>query len=52
MKLLNFYKCYRAYVRGKINCYQYDDPQIPAAEKERIKANARSYFKLAESYTG
>jgi aminoglycoside phosphotransferase family enzyme len=51
LKLLNFYKCYRAYVRGKVGCFQYDDPQIPAQEKEKIKANARSYFKLAEAYT-
>jgi uncharacterized protein len=51
LKLLNFYKCYRAYVRGKVGCFQYDDPQIPAGEKEKIKANARSYFKLAEAYT-
>jgi aminoglycoside phosphotransferase family enzyme len=50
-KLLNFYKCYRAYVRGKVGCFQYDDPQIPAGEKEKIKAGARSYFELAESYT-
>jgi aminoglycoside phosphotransferase family enzyme len=52
IRLLNFYKCYRAYVRGKVGCFQYDDPQIPAGEKERIKADARSYFKLAESYIG
>jgi len=51
MKLLDFYKCYRAYVRGKIGCFQYDDPQIPANEKEKIRANAASYFRLAESYT-
>jgi aminoglycoside phosphotransferase family enzyme len=50
MKLLDFYKCYRAYVRGKVGCFQYDDPQIPAGEKEKIKAGARSYFKLAETY--
>jgi aminoglycoside phosphotransferase family enzyme len=50
LKLLNFYKCYRAYVRGKVICFQYDDPQIPAGEKEKIKANGRSYFKLAETY--
>jgi aminoglycoside phosphotransferase family enzyme len=50
LKLLNFYKCYRAYVRGKVGCFQYDDPYISAGEKEKIKANARSYFKLAESY--
>ena len=50
LKLLNFYKCYRAYVRGKVGCFQYDDPYISAGEKEKIVANARSYFKLAESY--
>jgi uncharacterized protein len=52
LELLNFYKCYRAYVRGKVNCFQYDDPYIPAAEKEKIVANARGYFELAESYIG
>jgi aminoglycoside phosphotransferase family enzyme len=51
LKLLNFYKCYRAYVRGKVGCFQYDDPYISAGEKEKIKTNVRSYFKLAESYT-
>jgi aminoglycoside phosphotransferase family enzyme len=50
IKLLNFYKCYRAYVRGKVGCFQYDDPQIPTGEKEKIKARAHSYFELAESY--
>jgi uncharacterized protein len=50
LKLLNFYKCYRAYVRGKVNCFQYDDKYIAATEKDRIVENARGYFKLAESY--
>jgi len=49
-KLLNFYKCYRAYVRGKVGCFQYDDQYISAGEKEKIVTNARSYFELAESY--
>ena len=52
LKLLNFYKCYRAYVRGKVGCFQYDDRYISAGEKEKIAANARGYFTLAESYTG
>ena len=52
LKLLNFYKCYRAYVRGKIGCLQYDDPYISTREKEKIVTNARSYFELAETYTG
>jgi len=50
LKLLNFYKCYRAYVRGKVGCFQYDDKYISAGEKEKIAANARSYFRLAASY--
>ena len=51
-KLLNFYKCYRAYVRGKVGCFQFDDPHIASEEKGKILANTRSYFELAESYTG
>ncbi len=51
MKLLDFYKCYRAYVRGKVGCFQYDDPYIAAAEKGKIRDSARGYFQLAESYT-
>jgi aminoglycoside phosphotransferase family enzyme len=50
LKLLNFYKCYRAYVRGKIGCLHYDDKYVSVEEREKITANARSYFKLAASY--
>ena len=50
LKLLDFYKCYRAYVRGKVNCFQYDDPYISAKEKDKIIATAASYFRLAELY--
>ena len=51
-QLLGFYKCYRAYVRGKVACFKYDDPYISAEERERELAVAQSYFRLAESYTG
>jgi len=50
LKLLNFYKCYRAYVRGKVESFKLDDPCIPEREKARILSVARSYFQLAESY--
>jgi aminoglycoside phosphotransferase family enzyme len=50
LELLNFYKCYRAYVRGKIGCFQYADPYIAPEEKGEIADAARSYFELAESY--
>jgi len=50
VKLLNFYKCYRAYVRGKVESFKLDDPYISQEEKARVLATARSYFELAESY--
>jgi aminoglycoside phosphotransferase family enzyme len=50
LELLYFYKCYRAYVRGKVGCFQYDDPYISPDEKGKIIAAARHYFELAESY--
>jgi aminoglycoside phosphotransferase family enzyme/predicted kinase len=50
-KLLNFYKCYRAYVRGKVESFKLDDPYIGAAEKQRTGEVASSYFDLAYAYT-
>ena len=50
LKLLNFYKCYRAYVRGKVESFKLDDPYINEAEKRRTLAIASSYFDLANSY--
>lgn len=50
LKLLNFYKCYRAYVRGKVESFKLDDPYIPKEEKTQVLTAAQSYFELAESY--
>ncbi len=50
-QLLNFYKCYRAYVRGKVESFKLDDPYILTTEKERILAVAQGYFGLAYHYT-
>ncbi len=49
-QLLNFYKCYRAYVRGKVESFKLDDPHISEEAKTGILAVARKYFELAESY--
>ena len=49
-ELLGFYKCYRAYVRGKVESFKLDDPYISAEEKTGVLAIARSYFDLAKSY--
>jgi aminoglycoside phosphotransferase family enzyme len=48
--LLDFYRCYRAYVRGKVEGFKLDDPHIDGTEKEKILVIARDYFELADSY--
>jgi len=50
MQLLNFYRCYRAYVRGKVSSFMLDDPYISETEKTGSLAAARMYFELAQSY--
>jgi len=49
-KLLNFYKCYRAYVRGKVASFKLDDVYTTDAEKEKAIETASSYFDLACTY--
>jgi len=49
-RLLNFYKCYRAYVRGKVESFKLDDAYIPEEEKAKVLTVAKRYFELAESY--
>lgn len=50
LQLLNLYKCYRAYVRGKVESFKLDDSYISEEEKTKTLAVAKSYFDLAESY--
>jgi len=50
LKLLDFYKGYRAYVRGKVESFKLDDPYIPEIEKAKVLTAAQSYFQLAVSY--
>jgi aminoglycoside phosphotransferase family enzyme/predicted kinase len=50
-KLLNFYKCYRACVRGKVACFKLDDPYVSDEHKKEAQHIAESYFDLACSYT-
>ena len=48
--MLNFYKCYRAYVRGKIGLFTAADPAVDEAVKTSSLEAAARYFTLAESY--
>lgn len=50
-ELLGFYKCYRAYVRGKVGSFKLDDPHISEEEKKETLNIVRSYFDLAGAYT-
>ncbi len=45
---LPFFKCYRAYVRGKVDSFLLDDPHY--GKKEEAKELARRLFKLSRSY--
>ncbi|MGQ9678043.1 MAG: bifunctional aminoglycoside phosphotransferase/ATP-binding protein [bacterium] len=50
LNLLNFYRCYRAYVRGKVISFQLNDPTINQRAKRAAEVTARRYFKLAARY--
>ncbi len=49
-QIVDFYKIYRAYVRGKVNSFRLDDPNITSNEKHLAIETAQKYFELAESY--
>jgi hypothetical protein len=49
--VLNFYKSYRAFVRGKVHGFQLNDPHIDPITKKRLLATAKKYFELSAYYT-
>ncbi|MEX2159981.1 MAG: AAA family ATPase [Dehalococcoidia bacterium] len=48
--VLPFYKCYRAYVRGKVDSFQLDQPEVSAEQKAAATASAHRSFELAYRY--
>jgi aminoglycoside phosphotransferase family enzyme len=48
-KLLDFYKIYRAYVRGKVISFKLNDPTVSEAEKEEASVQAKRYFEYCKS---
>ncbi len=50
-EVLNFYKSYRAYVRGKVTGFKLSDSNIDKKEKKDIIKIAKKYFDLAYYYT-
>lgn len=50
LEMLNFYKGYRAYVRGKIGLFTASDPAVDAQFRTQCIDDATRYFRLAEQY--
>src|SRR5205823_7644651 len=50
LALTDFYKCYRAYVRGKVTAIKSIEPEVSVAERRRSHDTAARYFQLALAY--
>ena len=50
VQMLDFYKCYRAYVRGKIHAFTAQDAGQAPAARDQARETARAYFTLAGEY--
>ena len=50
LRLLGFYKSYRAFVRGKVEGFILDEPEVSAAERESALQVAKKYFDLSLAY--
>ena len=49
-KLLNFYKCYYAYVRGKVVGFELNEDSIGHDDREEAAKTAARYFDLSYTY--
>jgi aminoglycoside phosphotransferase family enzyme/predicted kinase len=50
--VIDFYKCYRACVRGKVEGFRLSQPEVAASERRSALRAARRYFDLACRYAG
>jgi len=48
--LLPFYKCYRAYVRGKVACFRLRERGMGEVDRRSVMESASRYFDLSLSY--
>ncbi len=48
--LVDFYKCYRAMVRFKVNCIRAMEEDVTRPEKERLRSEIEKYLSLACDY--
>lgn len=47
---VDFYKCYRAYVKGKVKSIQSSEEEVGEEERKEARRKARSYFDLSLRY--
>ena len=50
-RLVPFYQCYRAYVRGKVDSLKSIEEEVAAADREAARQSACRHFALAYRYT-
>ena len=51
LRLLDFYRVYRAYVRGKIASFEFDMPTLEPSQKKAVRRARAAYFRLARRYS-
>ncbi len=49
-ELLDFFKAYRAFVRGKVTSFRLEDASLAEDERRKVTEAARAYFHLAHAY--
>lgn len=49
-RLMDFYRCYRAYVRGKVECFKAFEPEVDEKEKDDSFIKAAVHFHLSGLY--
>jgi uncharacterized protein len=50
LEVVEFYKCYRACVRAKVECFRADDPAVPTSQQRLALQAAYRYGQLAAQY--
>lgn len=51
LSVLNFYLCYRALVRAKVNALRFEQKDITETERQALPIEFESYLELATTYT-
>jgi predicted kinase len=48
--LLDFYKCYRAFVRVKVNCFRLEEGSLDTHKRDKLLSDTHQYMDLAYRY--